>query len=86
MLPPTRDESNSGEPTPEMLAGLSVRIEAEETLTVRPFQAPQPPAGPATNGAERPSTEQLAGVYVEVEGPEDLTVHPRTGVTNAQGG
>jgi hypothetical protein len=78
MIPPARDESCSGEPTPEMLSGISVRIEAEEDLTVRTRQPPQPQANSANNGTDQPGTDQLAGIYVLVEAPEDLTVHPRT--------
>jgi hypothetical protein len=58
------------------LAGVPVRVEADEDLTVRPVQAPQPLPAPAGNGDGHPGTDQLAGVYIEVEGPEDLAVHP----------
>jgi len=78
MILPTRDESCSGVATPEMLAGITVRVEAEEDLTVRPYQPPQTPTHSAANGAERPTAEQLAGVYVLVEAPEDLTVKPQS--------
>jgi hypothetical protein len=83
MISPARDESCSGVLTPEMLAGLSVRVEAEEDLTVRPCQPPQPPAGPAANDTEQPTSDQLAGVYLHVEAPEDLTVHPRAAAPNS---
>src|SRR5262249_8714776 len=75
LMPPTQNESPTGGPTREMLAGVYVRVEAEEDLTLRPCQPPQPAA---SNGEERPTVDQLAGVYVCVEGPEDLTVHPPT--------
>jgi hypothetical protein len=82
MIPPARDESGLGEATPEMLAGIPVRVEADEDLTVRHSQGPQTPAESTANGAGRPTTDQLAGVYVEVEAPEDLTVHPPRGAAN----
>jgi hypothetical protein len=74
---PDRDESCAGSVSPDLLAGISVRIEAEEDLTVRRCQSPQLPREPPANGTEPPSTDQLAGIYLEVEAPEDLTVHPR---------
>ena len=78
MVPPPRDESCSESATPEMLAGLSVRIEAEEDLAVRAFRPPLPP----TNGTDRPGVDQLAGIYIRIEASEDLTVHPPS--ANAQ--
>jgi hypothetical protein len=72
-------------PTPDMLAGLSVRVEAAEDFAVRPYQPPQPPASTATNGAEHPTVDQLAGVYLLAEAPEDLTVHPRETPVSGQG-
>ena len=83
MIPPAQDKSCSEVPTSEMLAGLSVRVEAEEDLTVRPCWPPQPPVCPAASGGEQPTTDQLAGVYLQVEGPEDLTVRPRAADANA---
>jgi hypothetical protein len=76
MLPPARDESCSGGPTPEMLAGVYLEVEAEEDLTIRPCQLPETFPESIPNGMERPSTDQLAGLYLHVEAPEDLTVHP----------
>jgi hypothetical protein len=78
MILPARDEMCSEAATTEMLAGIYVRVEAEEDLTVRPYQPPQTPTHSAANGAERPTADQLAGVYVPVEAPEDLTVQPRS--------
>jgi hypothetical protein len=84
MVLPAWDESCSGNPTPEMLAGIYFRMEGEEDFTVRPCQAPQTPVDSATNGAGGPTTEQLAGVYLQVEAAEDLTVYPRPGVAKTQ--
>jgi hypothetical protein len=67
-----------------MLAGKSVRIEADEGFTVRTHQPPQPATTSATNGTDRPGSDQLAGIYVLVEAPEDLTVHPRAASANAR--
>lgn len=78
MILPAWDESCSGAATPEMLAGVTVRVEAEEDLTVRPYQHPQTPTLSTANGAERPTADQLAGVYLHIEAPEDLTVQPRS--------
>src|SRR5262249_27987406 len=75
VIPPIQNETPQEGPAPEMLAGVYLYVEAEEDLTVRPCQPPQPAAD---NGAERPTQDQLAGVYLRVEGPEDLTVHPPT--------
>ncbi len=84
MIPPSSQDSCSGVPTPGMLAGVTVQIEAEEDLTVQPCQPPQGPTAPLANGTEPHDTEQLAEVYVEVEAPEDLTVRPRASVAKAQ--
>ena len=78
MILPAWDESCSGAATPEMLAGVYVRVETEEDLTVRPYQPPQTPPHSTANGAERPTVDQLAGIYLHVEAPEDLTVRPRS--------
>jgi hypothetical protein len=78
MILPAWDESCSGVVTPEMLAGVTVRVEAEEDLTLRPYQPPQTPTPLIANGAERPTADQLAGVYFHVEAPEDLSVLPRS--------
>src|SRR5262245_60218452 len=78
VIPPIQNETPREGPTPEMLAGIYPCVEAEEDLSVRPCQLPQPAA---VNGAERPTQDQLAGVYLRVEGPEDLTVHPPIGST-----
>jgi hypothetical protein len=78
MIEPGRDNFGSVEATRAALAGISVRIEAEEDLSVRPCQPPQPDTGSPSNGAGPPSTEQLAGIYVLVQAPEDLTVRPFT--------
>lgn len=78
MIPPVRDEPFTGGILPEMLAGVSVRIEAEEDLTIRPYQVPQPPILPATNGAAEPTPDHLAGIYLSVEAAENLTVRPPT--------
>jgi hypothetical protein len=84
MILPARDESCSGDATPEMLAGVSVRVEAVEDLTIRPSQSPRTPTHSAANGTERPTADQLAGVYVHVEAPEDLTVQPRPAIRNGK--
>ena len=76
MIPSSKGVSSSNGITPEMLAGVTVRIEAEEDFTIRPCQAPQTAANAAANGTGRPMTDQLAGVYVQVEAYEDLTVRP----------
>ncbi len=78
MILPAGDESCSGVATPEMLAGVYVQVEAEEDLTVRPYQPPQTPSHSVAHGAERPTADQLAGVYFHVEASEDLTVQPRS--------
>jgi hypothetical protein len=78
MILPGRDESSPETVTPEMLAGVTVRVEAEEDLTVRPYQPPQTPTHSAANGAGRPTADELAGVYCHVEAPEDLTVQSRS--------
>ena len=78
MILPAWDESCSGVVTPEMLAGVYVRVEAEEDLTVRPYQPPRTPTHSTANGAERPTADQLAGVYVHVEAPEDMTERPQS--------
>lgn len=74
MILPAWDESCSGSAPSEMLAGVTVRVEAEEDVTVRPYQPPQTPNHSAANSAERPTADQLAGVYFHIEAPEDLTV------------
>ncbi len=66
-----------------MLAGMNVRIEADEDLTIHRVQSPQPLAGSLANGSAKPTTDQLAGVYVLVEAFEDLTVHPRAAGANS---
>jgi len=76
MFPPAPDNSFSDKPTPERLAGVYLEVAAEEDLTVRPYQAPQPPAASTANGPEPVTADQLAGVYLHVEAPEDLTVRP----------
>ena len=82
MIPPAPNLPCSGQPTPEMLSGLNVRIEADEDFSVRNVQRPQLLADSSANGVGKPSTDQLAEVYVLVEAFEDLTVHPR-GVANS---
>jgi hypothetical protein len=77
MLPPTPKESFSGKPTPEMLAGVYLCVEAEEDLSVRPYQQAEPSGAAPGQGPESPTTERLAGVYLCVEGQEDTTVHAR---------
>ena len=74
MILPASGESCSGSVTPEMLAGVYVRVEAEEDLTVRPYQSPRSATHSNANGAARPTADQLAGVYLHVEASEDLTV------------
>jgi hypothetical protein len=78
MILPARDETCSEAATSEMLAGVYIRVEAEEDLTVRPYQPPQMPVHSTANGAERPTVEQLAGVYVHVAAREDLTARHRS--------
>jgi hypothetical protein len=65
-----------------MLAGVSLRVEAEEDSAVRPHRPAQPSSVGDANGKERPTAEQLAGVYLEVEAAEDLSVHPHPAVTD----
>jgi len=60
-----------------MLAGVYLEIAAEEDLTVRPYQPPQPAADSTADGPMPPTTDQLAGIYLHIEAPEDLTVYPR---------
>jgi hypothetical protein len=57
MIPPVQSELFSGDVLPEMLAGVSVRIEAEEDLTLRPYQAPQPAVPLAANGVTQPTPD-----------------------------
>ena len=73
MLPRTPQDSCSGRPTPEMLAGRYVEIAAEEDLTVQPYQ---PPQAVESTAPARPASDQLAGVSIVIEGDEDLTVRP----------
>src|SRR5262245_54265647 len=54
-LPPGSYEN----PTPEQLGGGYLYIEAEEDLTVRPWQPPRKAAGPAWNGQGCPTPECL---------------------------
>lgn len=82
MNPSAENAPCSEEPTPMMLAGLYVRIEGAEDLTIRHYQSAQTPLGPAPNDAVQPTADQLAGVYCQVEAPEDLTVHPPTMAAN----
>jgi hypothetical protein len=77
MIPPGRSEET---PTPEMLAGVAVEIEAEEDITVRRCQPPQTDQVSGNNGVTLPTVNQLAGVYLDVEAPEDLTVRPASAV------
>ncbi len=73
MIARNTDPYASKYPTPEMLAGVNVLVEAEEDLTVVPCRAPKPPAPGAAETV--PTTEDLAGHNILVEGHEDLTVH-----------
>jgi hypothetical protein len=67
-----------------MLAGVYLCVEAEEDLTLRPYQPGTPTAAAGRRGA-LPTTDQLAGVYLCVEGPEDLTIHPRSAAPGTEG-
>jgi len=80
MIPPARDESYSGGPTPEMLAGIYLEIAAEEDCTIRPHKPPQTLADSVADGVKCPTVDQLAGIYLPVEAHEDLTVYPRAPV------
>jgi hypothetical protein len=73
MIPTNTNPSGPKEPTPEMLAGVNVRVEAAEDLTIIPCCAPEPTPSLATSS---PSVEQLVGHYILVEGEEDLTERP----------
>jgi hypothetical protein len=77
------DKSELGEATPEKLAGISVRVEAEEDLTVRQNRPPQTLGGADANGTGHPTINQLAGIYVEIEAAEDLTVRPQRSPENS---
>ena len=77
MLPPARNDSCSGNPTPEMLAGIYVEIAAEEDFSVLPRLPPD--SSSAGHSPEQPPPAALAGVCVHVEAPEDLSVRPLPG-------
>jgi hypothetical protein len=68
-----------------MLAGVTVVIEAEEDVTVRPCQPPQSSADDEGTGVTPPTAKELAGVNVHVEAPEDLTVRPVSPALPGQG-
>ena len=85
MIPTAPEESFSGGPTPEMLAGVYLCVEAEEDFTVRPYQSGAPSAATAGHRGKLPTPDQLAGVYLCVEGPEDLGVYPRSAAPATEG-
>ena len=71
----TPQEPKSGAWGPEQVGGITIRIEAEEDLSVRPARAPfHPPELPP--GLTPTSPEVLAGITVCIEAEEDLTVRP----------
>jgi hypothetical protein len=61
-----------GPPSKDMLAGITIHVEAEEDLTVRPYKKGDPSAFAVD--ANPPTIDQLAGRYVLIEADEDLTI------------